>query len=80
MVASAATDFSNGSITNAINGEQSTIRDLTDQIADWDERLQQRQDLLKMQFANLETALGKLKDQSSWLSGQLASLPTGSSA
>jgi flagellar hook-associated protein 2 len=33
---------------------------------------------LKTQFANLETALGKLKDQSSWLSGQLAGLPTGS--
>jgi flagellar hook-associated protein 2 len=78
MVASAATDFANGSITNAINGEQSTIRDLTASIADWDERLQQRQDLLKTQFANLETALGKLKDQSSWLSGQLAGLPTGS--
>ncbi|HVW35011.1 MAG TPA: flagellar filament capping protein FliD [Acidimicrobiia bacterium] len=77
MVASAATDFANGSITNAINSQQSVIRDLTDQIADWDDRLQQKQDLLKTQFANLETALGKLRDQSNWLSGQLASLPTG---
>ena len=77
MVATGATDFSNGSITNAINSQQSVIRDLTGQIADWDDRLQQKQDLLKTQFANLETALGKLKDQSNWLSGQLASLPTG---
>jgi flagellar hook-associated protein 2 len=77
MVATGATDFANGSITNAISSQQSVIRDLTDQIADWDDRLQQKQDLLKTQFANLETALGKLKDQSSWLSGQLASLPTG---
>jgi len=77
MVASGATDFSNGSITNAINSQQSVIRDLTGQIADWDDRLQQRQDMLKTQFANLETALGKLKDQSNWLAGQLAGLPTG---
>jgi flagellar hook-associated protein 2 len=77
MVGTGATDFANGSITNAINSQQSTIRDLTGQIADWDDRLQQKQNLLKAQFANLETALGKLKDQSNWLSGQLASLPTG---
>ena len=77
MVASGATDFANGSITSAVSSQQSVIRDLTDQIADWDDRLQLKQDLLKTQFANLETALGKLKDQSNWLSGQLASLPTG---
>ena len=77
MVSSGATDFANGSITSAVSSQQSVIRDLTDQIADWDDRLQLKQDLLKTQFANLETALGKLKDQSNWLSGQLASLPTG---
>ena len=75
-VANRATDFSTGSITNAINGTQSEIRDLGDQISSWNDRLQQKQDMLKQQFANLETALGQLKDQSSWLSGQLASLPT----
>jgi flagellar hook-associated protein 2 len=78
MMASGATDFATGSITNAINSENSLIKDLTDQISDWDQRLQQKQDMLQTQFANLETALGQLKDQSSWLSGQLASLPTGS--
>jgi len=77
MVASGATDFANGAITNAINSQQGVIRDLAAQIADWDQRLELRQNLLRTQFANLETALGKLKDQSNWLAGQLASLPTG---
>src|SRR5207248_11143663 len=77
MVASGATDFANGSITNAINSQQGVIRDLAAQIADWDQRLELRQNLLRTQFANLETALGKLNDQSNWLAGQLASLPTG---
>ena len=77
MVASGATDFANGAITNAINSQQGVIRDLAAQIADWDQRLELRQNLLKTQFANLETALGKLKDQSNWLAGQLAGLPTG---
>jgi len=43
-----------------------------EQIADWDDRLASREALLKTQYANLETALGKLKDQSTWLAGQLA--------
>jgi flagellar hook-associated protein 2 len=78
MVATGATDFASGSITNAVNSENSLIKDLTEQISDWDQRLQQKQDMLQTQFANLETALGQLKDQSSWLAGQLAGLPTGS--
>jgi flagellar hook-associated protein 2 len=78
MVASAAVAFGSGSITTAISGKQSLIHDLDSQITDWDDRLAARGALLKTQYANLETALGKLKDQSSWLAGQLASLPTGS--
>jgi flagellar hook-associated protein 2 len=76
MVASAAVAFGSGSITTAISGKQSQIKDLDSQIADWDDRLAAREALLKTQYANLETALGKLKDQSNWLAGQLGSLPT----
>jgi flagellar hook-associated protein 2 len=68
--------FGSGSITTAISGKQSQIKDLGTQISNWDDRLAAREALLKTQYANLETALGKLKDQSSWLAGQLASLPT----
>ena len=53
------------------------VKSYNDQIADWDVRLQARRQGLQKQFADLEVALGKMKDQSSWLSGQLASLPTG---
>jgi flagellar hook-associated protein 2 len=35
---------------------------------------------MRRQFAAMETALGKLRDQSNWLAGQLASLPTSSSS
>jgi len=33
-----------------------------------------RRSTLQTQYADLETALGKLKDQSSWLSSQIAGL------
>ena len=78
-VASAATDSATGSLTLALQGGNSLVKNLNDQISDWDIRLQARQEGLQKQFASLEVALGKLKDQSSWLSGQIASLPSRSS-
>jgi flagellar hook-associated protein 2 len=77
--AKAATNITNGSLTVAIQGRDSRVKDLNDQIASWDTRLQMKKTALQRQFANLEVALGKLKDQSTWLSGQLASLPSASS-
>jgi flagellar hook-associated protein 2 len=73
-----ATDATTGTITTAISSRKDTVRTLTDQIGDWDVRLETRQRTLQRQYARLEVALGKLKDQSSWLSGQIASLPTNS--
>jgi flagellar hook-associated protein 2 len=78
MVANSAIAFGSGSITTAISGKQSQIRDFATQISDWDTRLATREALLRKQFSTLETALGKLKDQSNWLAGQLAGLPSGS--
>lgn len=75
-VAKTATDSTTGTITAAIDGRNSDIKDLGDQIASWDIRLATKRQALQLQFSNLEVALGKLKDQSSWLSGQIASLPT----
>ncbi|HSE10509.1 MAG TPA: flagellar filament capping protein FliD [Nocardioidaceae bacterium] len=74
--------FSNsidGTITNAIKNRQSAIRGMEDDIAGWDVRLATRQATLQRQYTALETALGKLQSQSSWLAGQLASLPQMSS-
>jgi flagellar hook-associated protein 2 len=77
--AKGATNSVDGSLTVAIQGRDARVKDLTDQIADWDTRLKTKKEALQRQFSNLEVALGKLKDQSSWLAGQIASLPSGSS-
>ena len=66
-----------GMITSAIQGRQSEVDSLGEQIADWDVRLAQRKQTLQTQFTNMEVALGQLKDQSNWLAGQLASLSEG---
>jgi flagellar hook-associated protein 2 len=68
-----------GRLTSVIAGNQSEVADLGLKITDWDTRLTAKEAAYRTQYANLETALGKLKDQGSWLSGQLASLPTSSS-
>jgi flagellar hook-associated protein 2 len=78
-VASDAIDFGTGSITTAISGRQSRMSQIDGQISNWDVRLAAREATMRAQFAAMETALGKLKDQSNWLAGQLASLPTSSS-
>jgi flagellar hook-associated protein 2 len=75
-VAKGATDAVKGTLTLAIQSRNDTIRTLNTDIADWDVRLTSRQQGLQRQYAGLEVALGKLKDQSSWLSGQIASLPS----
>jgi flagellar hook-associated protein 2 len=76
--AKGATNSVDGSLTVAIQGRDARVKDLTEQIADWDTRLKTKKEALQRQFSNLEVALGKLKDQSTWLSGQIASLPSGS--
>lgn len=64
----------NTNVTSAIQNGNDAVRSLNTQVADWDVRLKLRQDNLQRQFANLEVALGKMKDQSSWLAGQIAKL------
>jgi flagellar hook-associated protein 2 len=62
------------SLTSIITGRNNEISGLNDQISDWDVRLAAKREALQKQYADLEVSLGKLKDQSSWLSGQLAGL------
>ena len=77
-VTKAATDPLTGSLTTAIQGGNSQVKNLNDQISDWNVRLAARQTAYQRQFTQLEVALGKMKDQSSWLSGQIAGLsPSG---
>ncbi len=74
LVTSAATDLVTGTITTAIEGRKSLIADADRQIAAWDDRLALRETTLRKQFSNLETMLGKLRNQSSWLAGQVSKL------
>jgi flagellar hook-associated protein 2 len=73
-VATDATAPSVGLITAAIDGHNSTIKNLNDRISAWDSRLEARRLSIQRQFTAMETALGKMRSQSSWLSGQLGSM------
>ncbi|WP_433827437.1 flagellar filament capping protein FliD [Actinoplanes sp. CA-015351] len=68
-----ATKQSN-SVTDVITGRKNEIESLSGQIENWDVRLASRKQALQRQYAALETSLGKLNNQSSWLSGQLSGL------
>jgi flagellar hook-associated protein 2 len=64
----------NDSLTATITSRNNQIDSLNLQIDNWDIRLAARQTALSKQYASLETALGSLKNQSTWLSGQIAGL------
>lgn len=79
-VAKGASDSVKGTLTTAITGRREGIARLQDSISDWDTRLELRRTALSRQFTALETALNQMQSQSSWLAGQLGSLPSGSGA
>lgn len=72
------TEKAQKTVTNSVQSHNKTVATLNDQIADWDVRLSTRQSALQKQFSNLEVALSKLQNQSSWLAGQISSLSSGS--
>lgn len=76
-VSKTATDANNGTITLRINGEQTMVKNYTDQITRFEDRMTMRQATLSAQFNAMESLLSKMNSQGQWLSGQLATLPTG---
>jgi flagellar hook-associated protein 2 len=60
-----------GSLATVLKGRQQLVLDLQSQIDAYQIRLDKREAGLKAQFSALETTLGSLKNQSSWLSSQL---------
>ncbi|WP_430780658.1 flagellar filament capping protein FliD [Actinoplanes sp. G11-F43] len=70
----ALADKQSNTVTNVITGRKNEIDSLNEQIENWDVRLATRKQALQRQYAALESSLGTLKNQSSWLSGQIASL------
>lgn len=73
-VAKGATDADKGSLSTVVAGQNKTISDLTERIADWNERLADKRERYQKYYSSLETALGKLQSQSTWLQGQLSKL------
>lgn len=69
-----------GTLDTRIQGDSSEISDLTNQINLMQSSLTDKQNQLTQQFAALEGALSQSQSTSSWLSSQLASLPTYSSS
>jgi len=75
-VSKAASDATTGSIVALANGKESLAKDYQNRIAAWDLRLVKRKETLTRQFTAMETALSSLKNQSTWLAGQINSLPS----
>ncbi|MFC3689488.1 flagellar filament capping protein FliD [Aquipuribacter hungaricus] len=76
-VVKSATDGGTGFITSAVQGRETTKRDLETQIVSWERRLELRQSTLQKQFSGLEVALSKIQAQGGWLSAQLAQMSGG---
>jgi flagellar capping protein FliD len=79
-LATQASDSVSGSITSLAKGQDTRADDLQDQIDAWELRLASRKATLTAQYTALETALGKLQNQSTWLSSQIKQLPSWSSS
>jgi flagellar hook-associated protein 2 len=75
-VAEGASKYATGTISAAITSHTSAVSRLDKSIAEWDTRLDLRRKTLERQYTALETALGNLQSQGSWLSSQIASLPS----
>ncbi len=74
VAADGASNTKDGTLTLAITGREAGVDRLNDSIEAWDIRLELRRTALTRQFTALETALSRMNSQSSWLSGQIASL------
>ena len=75
-VAKAASDSTTGSLVKLAESKESSLKGIEDRIEAWDLRLAKRKDMLTRQFTAMETALSSLRNQSTWLAGQINSLPS----
>jgi flagellar hook-associated protein 2 len=75
-VAKRASDNTTGTLMKLAENQDSMGKDIQARIEAWDLRLAKRKETLTRQFTAMETALSSLKNQSTWLAGQINSLPT----
>lgn len=76
-VSKQATSAADGTLTLRIQAEQASVKDYTAQLTKFEDRMALREATLKQQFNAMESLLSKMQAQGNWLSGQLATLPTG---
>lgn len=65
-----------GLVTTAQAGAEATSKDFISRIDAFELRMAAVEERYRTQFARLETVMSQLKSQSSWLTSQLAALPT----
>lgn len=75
-IATEASDKFDGGITLRIQGQESLVGNLNEQIMDWDRRLETRRATMERTWSGLEVQLQALQSQGQWLSSQLANLPS----
>jgi flagellar capping protein FliD len=75
-VTKAASDSATGTLVSLANGQDSLAKDIKNRIENWDLRLAKRRQILTRQFTAMETSLSSLRNQSTWLAGQINSLPS----
>lgn len=77
-VSKQATNATDGSLSIRIQGEQGNIKDYTDRVAKFEDRMTAKEAMYKLQFSALDSMLSKLQAQGNWLTGQLSSLSNNS--
>jgi flagellar hook-associated protein 2 len=70
------TQLGDGILVSVIEGREADVKRLNDRIADWDVRLELREENLLRQFTALETSVAKIQSQGNWLAGALGGLMT----
>jgi flagellar hook-associated protein 2 len=72
--AATASDKYDGTLTATVTSHESQVRTLGLEISDWDLRLTSKRTSLERTYTAMESRLGELKAQSSWLTSQIGSL------
>lgn len=75
-VAKRYSDKYDGLLTKQIENRESLIGDMDDQLTAWARRLEQREETLRRTYSALEVALGTMNSQATFLTSQLAGLPS----
>jgi flagellar hook-associated protein 2 len=73
-VAETASDKYTGTITSKVTGQESTVRNLTEQVARWDDRLASRKSNLERMYSAFEVRMSNMNAQMTWLTSQVDNL------